>query len=62
MILGFIEFEVFVNRKNHRGVKFFGTETVSAAYYGYALFGFCKSGANVEIKGFAQRTGFFRSV
>ena len=55
-------FKVFVNRINHRGVKFFAAETVSAADNGCFATCFVKSSDNVEVKRLAESTSFFGSV
>ena len=63
VVLGFCGFEVLINGVNHRGVEFLRAETVSSAVnLNFLLAEFGKSGNDVEIKGFAERTGFFRSV
>ena len=63
MVLGFLLFEVLINRIAHGRIELFGAETVSSADnfdIGNAFFE--ESGANVEVKGFTEGAGFFGSV
>ena len=63
VVFGLLRFEVLVNRKHHGRVEFFRAETVSSADDLNAFRAFFKQrGANVEVKGFAERAGFLRSV
>lgn len=63
MILGRALFKLFVDRVDHRRSELLAAETVTSADdFDVSYLGFGKSRAYVEVKRFAERAGFFRTV